>query len=203
MKKAAGKEESAGSGALASGVNYALCLGILVLLWKMAASALQSPFLLPPEAVLLNFFQACRTTVFWGHFLISAYRVVAGIVLGWLVAFPIGVAMGYGRRMDHIFAPLVFITYPVPKIVLLPLVLLLFGIGDLSKIFLITSIVFFQVLVATRDGVRGIDGKYYDSLRSLGANDRLMLREIAFPAALPHSFTALRIGIGTAISVLF
>ena len=147
--------------------------------------------------------EACATAAFWGHFLISAYRVTAGIVLGWLLAFPVGVAMGYGRRIDRVFAPLVFITYPVPKIVLLPLVLLIFGLGDLSKIVLITSILFFQVLVATRDGVRAIDEKYYDSLRSLGADDRVMLREVAFPAALPHSFTALRIGIGTAVSVLF
>ena len=196
-----GKAES--SWAVARGVNYALCLGILVVLWKVAACAIRSPFLLPPETVLLNFSKACGTAPFWGHFFISAYRVTAGIVLGWLLAFPVGVGMGYGRKVDRIFAPLVFITYPVPKIVLLPLVLLLFGIGDLSKIVLITSILFFQVLVATRDGVRAIDGKYYDSLRSLGADDRVMLREVAFPAALPHSFTALRIGIGTAVSVLF
>jgi 4-hydroxybenzoate polyprenyltransferase len=192
-----------GSGTVTYGVNYALCLGILVLLWKTAASLIESPFLLPPEAVVWNFFQACRTAAFWGHFLISAYRVVAGILLGWLLAFPLGVMMGYGKRVDGVFAPLVFITYPVPKIVLLPLVLLIFGIGDLSKIVLITSILFFQVLVATRDGVKAIDEKYYDSLRSLGADDRLILTEVAFPAALPHSFTALRIGIGTAISVLF
>ncbi len=183
--------------------NYLLCLGFLVLLWKMVASLITAPFLLPPEVVLWNFARACTTADFWSHFLISAYRVVAGIFLGWVLAFPLGVLMGYGKRVDSIFAPLVFITYPIPKIVFLPLVLLVFGLGDLSKIILITSILFFQVLVATRDGVRAIDEKHYDSLRSLGADSRVILREVAFPAALPHSFTALRIGIGTAISVLF
>ncbi|OPY69663.1 MAG: putative aliphatic sulfonates transport permease protein SsuC [Syntrophorhabdaceae bacterium PtaU1.Bin034] len=198
------KERKARSRTVRPGiVNYLLCLGILVLLWKLAASALSAPFLLAPEDVLLNFARACATADFWEHFLVSTYRVVAGIFLGWSLAFPVGVMMGYGKRLDSVFAPLVFITYPIPKIVLLPIILLIFGLGDLSKIVLITSILFFQVLVATRDGVKAIDEKHYDSLKSLGADNRVMLREIAFPAALPHSFTALRIGIGTAISVLF
>lgn len=184
-------------------VNYALCLGILLLAWKGVASWVSSPFLLSPETVLLTFGQACLTSAFWSNFLVSAYRVLAGILLGWLLAFPAGIIMGYGRQLDNVLAPLVFITYPVPKIVFLPLVLLIFGLGDLSKIVLITSILFFQILVAVRDGVKAIDEKYYDSLRSLGAGDRIILREVVYPAALPHSFTALRIGIGTAISVLF
>lgn len=184
-------------------INYALCLGILVLIWKGIAWLVASPFLLPPETVLWTFGQACLTPAFWNNFFVSAYRVLVGILLGWLLAFPAGIIMGYGKQLDNVLAPLVFITYPVPKIVLLPLVLLIFGLGDLSKIVLITSILFFQILVAVRDGVKAIDEKYYDSLRSLGAGGRTVLREVVFPAALPHSFTALRIGIGTAISVLF
>jgi putative 4-hydroxybenzoate polyprenyltransferase len=184
-------------------VNYALCLGILILFWKITASIVRSPFLLPPETVLQTFAGACMTTHFWQNFLISAYRVVTGMVLAWLLAFPTGILLGYGTHLDNVVAPLVFMTYPVPKIVLLPLVLLMFGLGDLSKIILITSILFFQILVPTRDGVKAIDEKHYDAIRSLGGNDVVILREVVIPAALPHSFTALRIGLGTAISVLF
>jgi len=184
-------------------VNYTLCLGILMLFWKIAASIVRSPFLLPPETVLRTFADACMTAGFWQNFLVSAYRVVTGIVLAWLLAFPAGILLGYGTHLDNVFAPLVFMTYPVPKIVLLPLVLLIFGLGDLSKIILITSILFFQILVPTRDGVKAIDEKHYDAIRSLGGNDIVILREVVLPAALPHSFTALRIGLGTAISVLF
>ncbi len=204
MDASSNPERKTKSGGLGAGtVNYVLCLGLLALVWKLVASFLNVPFLLPPETVLLDFARACLTVGFWQHFFVSAFRVASGIFLGWFLAFPAGVMMGYGKRLDGVFAPLVFITYPIPKIVLLPIVLLIFGLGDLSKIILITLIIFFQVLVATRDGVRSIDQKHYDSLRSLGASDRVMLREIAFPAALPHSFTALRIAIGTAISVLF
>ena len=182
---------------------YVLSLGVLVLVWKGAAVLVASPILVPPEEVLKSFLKACATADFWGHFGISAYRVVAGIVFGWMAGFPAGVLLGYSVQTDRILAPLVFMTYPIPKIVLLPLILLFFGLGDLSKIVLIFIIVFFQILMTTRDGARGIDQKYFDSLRSLGAGDRVVLREVVVPASLPASFTALRIGIGTAISILF
>ena len=86
-------------------VNYLLCLGLLALLWKLVASALSVPFLLPPETVLRNFAHACTTADFWAHFLVSAFRVVSGIFLGWFLAFPVGVMMGYGKRLDTICAP--------------------------------------------------------------------------------------------------
>ncbi len=110
-------------------VSYTLCLGILILVWKIAASIVRSPFLLPPETVLWTFAAACMTTSFWQNFLVSAYRVVTGIVLAWLLAFPAGILLGYGTHLDNVVAPLVFMTYPVPKIVLLPLVLLDLRIG--------------------------------------------------------------------------
>jgi NitT/TauT family transport system permease protein len=87
--------------------------------------------------------------------------------------------------------------------VLLPVIVLLFGLGDISKIVLITLILFFQVLVSTRDGVRSINTKYYDSVESMGGTQADIFRHAVFPAALPHSFTAIRISTGTAISVLF
>ena len=182
---------------------YVLSLGVLVLVWKGAAVLVASPILVPPEEVLKSFLKACATADFWGHFGISTYRVVAGIVLGWMAGFPAGVLLGIQRADEpHPRAPRLH-DLPIPKIVLLPLILLFFGLGDLSKIVLIFIIVFFQILMTTRDGAKGIDQKYFDSLRSLGAGDRVVLREVVVPASLPASFTALRIGIGTAISILF
>ena len=78
-----------------------------------------------------------------------------------------------------------------------------FGIGDTTKILLITLIVFFQILVATKEGVSAIDRKYIDSMRSMNATNKDILKEAIIPAALPSSFTSLRIVTGTAISVLF
>jgi 4-hydroxybenzoate polyprenyltransferase len=105
--------------------------------------------------------------------------------------------------VDEYLSPFVFLTYPVPKIVLLPVFLVLFGLGDFSKIFMIALIIGYQILVATRDSVLGLDKKYIDSFRSMGGTPGQTLRHVIIPAALPQAFTALRIGTGTGIAVLF
>jgi len=183
--------------------SYILSFALVILVWKVAAMGVSSPVLPPPEEALHAFVASASTMVFWKHFGISAYRVIVSILVAWCLAFPAGIIIGYSRRIDMVLSPMIFMTYPIPKVVLLPVILLLFGLGDFSKIILIGIILFFQILVATRDGVKSIDEKYYDSLLSMGATDWDIIREVVFPAALPHSFTALRITTGTAISVLF
>jgi NitT/TauT family transport system permease protein len=121
----------------------------------------------------------------------------------WVIAFPAGAVIGYNQELNRILSPLIFMTYPIPKMVLLPVIILLFGLGNISKIILITLILFFQILVAVRDGVRNTDPKYYHSILSMGGSRKDILIHAVIPAALPHSFTAIRISIGTAISVLF
>jgi NitT/TauT family transport system permease protein len=97
----------------------------------------------------------------------------------------------------------VFLTYPIPKIVLLPVFLLLLGLGDVAKVAMIALILWYQILVTTRDGVKLIHHKYFDSVRSLGGTRRHIALEVLFPAALPHGFTALRLGTGVSVAVLF
>lgn len=183
--------------------DYVLASAVLLMVWKVVAVIVSSQILPPPEEVFSAFFESIKETDFWKDFGISAYRAVVSIVLAWSIAFPLGVIIGFSKRVDRLVTPLIYMTYPIPKLVLLPVIFLFFGLGDISKIALITLIVFFPILVSTRDGVEGVDQKYFDSMRSLGASDTDILREVAVPAALPSSFTALRITAGTAISVLF
>ena len=149
------------------------------------------------------FIAAMGTQLFWEHFFVSAYRAVTAMAIAWFIAFPLGLIMGSVKRVDNLLAPFVFLTYPIPKIVLLPVFLLLLGLGDAAKIAMIALILGYQILVTTRDGVRSIHPKYYDSVRSLGGSRWDILREVLLPAALPHGFTALRLGTGVAVAVLF
>ncbi len=183
--------------------RYMVAGGLLLAVWKVAALALSSHMLPAPEDALMAFGQAVKTPVFWRHFSASAYRVGCAMALAWLVAFPAGVLLGYHRQADRYLSPFVFLTYPIPKIVLLPVFLVLFGLGDAAKVFMIALIIGFQILVATRDGVQALDRKYVDSFRSLSPHTGALLRHVILPAALPHGFTALRIGTGTGIAVLF
>lgn len=183
--------------------RYGLVIIVLALVWKAAAIGLGSNILPQPEEALSGFMAALGTGIFWNHFLASAFRAVLAMILAWVVAFPLGLVMGSSRRIDSFLAPFVFLTYPIPKIVLLPIFLLLLGLGDQSKIAMISLILGYQILVTTRDGVRSIHPKYYDSVRSLGGGRRHVLTEVLIPAALPHGFTSLRLGTGVGVAVLF
>lgn len=184
-------------------LQYALAIACLLVGWKLLSWQLSSTILPGPEVALVAFAEAIKGPVFWHHFWASSYRVVVAMVLAWWVAFPLGILMGSRPGLDAWLSPLIFITYPVPKIVLLPIVLLIFGLGDTSKILLISLILGYQILVATRDGVLNVHPKYLDSVLSLGAKRHHVFREVLLPAALPHGFTALRLGTGTSVAVLF
>lgn len=184
--------------------RYAAALGAMGLMWWALSAFFAGGHTLPtPAQALCAFGQALTTADFWDHVAASAGRVVLSMALAWAVAFPLGILMGSSRKVDAWLAPFVFITYPVPKIVLLPLVLLLFGLGNLSKVLLISLILGYQVLVAVRDGVAHVNPKYLDSVRSLGAGPFHLFTQVLIPAALPHGFTALRLGTGTSVAVLF
>jgi NitT/TauT family transport system permease protein len=178
--------------------------GIMALLavWQAAASALTLPIIPSPAAVMLNLSQ-----IFFSHISVhsffSLWRIVAGVILSVVVGIPIGLCMGYFSRWDRALSPIIYLSYPIPKIALLPLVMLLFGLGDISKIFMIFLIIIFQVIVTVRDSVKSIPRETYYSLYSLGASFADILREILIPASLPKFLTSLRIAMATAISVLF
>ncbi|MGD0817092.1 MAG: UbiA-like polyprenyltransferase [Methanomassiliicoccales archaeon] len=183
--------------------GYLLSLAVCFVVWKVASVLVASTILPSPEATFQAFIDTAQTQSFWSNFGVSTYRVVLSIALAWCLAFPLGIFIGYSQKMDRYFSPLIFLTYPIPKMVFLPVLILFFGLGDMSKIALITIIVFFQILISTKEGVSAVDRKYIDSMHSMNATNKDILREAIVPAALPSSFTALRIVTGTSISVLF
>ena len=176
---------------------------LLLLVWKVLSLALSSTMLPSPETALMAFAAAVTTVEFWRHFLVSGYRVTCAMALAWVLAFPAGLVLGFHRKTDTLLSPFVFLTYPIPKIVFLPIFLVIFGLGDFSKIFMIALIIGYQILVTTRDSVLGLDRKYIDSFKSLGGTVVQTLQHVVIPAALPQAFTSLRIGTGTGIAVLF
>ncbi|MFR6518622.1 MAG: ABC transporter permease [Bilophila wadsworthia] len=117
--------------------RYLLALAALLAIWQIGSLAL-GEFLLPrPLDVLAYFGEALTTGAFWQHAGASAWRVLSAMSLAWLVAFPLGLILGHVRSVDNTLSPMVFLTYPLPKIVLLPLFLTLFGLGDLPRVLLI------------------------------------------------------------------
>ena len=181
--------------------GYAIAIAALLAGWHVLALALRSPALPGPAEALPVFVSLAPELL--PHEALSLWRVVASMAIGTVLAVPLGLAIGRSALADSVFAPLMFLTYPVPKVVFLPVLLVIFGIGDISKIVLIATIVFFQILLTARDAARAIPEGAVLSVRSLGATRLDIARHVVFPAALPDIFTALRISTGTAVAVLF
>lgn len=137
------------------------------------------------------------------HVLFSLYRILSAIVITLIIGVPLGILIATHPKIDQYVAPIIYALYPIPKIALLPLIMLFFGLGDASKILLVGLIILFQILVSTRDGVRGINAMYYTSMRTLGASKWQIYRHMIIPALIPNLLTSLRLSIGTSISVLF
>lgn len=174
----------------------------LIVLWQIIAWLVNEPILPGPVAVG-RVFVAELGDGLANHFLISLWRVLASIVLAVLLAAPAGIVLGQSQRLNRMFSPVIYLIYPIPKVVLVPIVLLLFGIGDFPKIFIIFMILFFQILVLVRDSAASIEPKTLLSVRSLGAGRRALFRYVYFPASLSAILTALRQSVGTAVAVLY
>lgn len=176
---------------------------ILLGMWEASALLLRSMALPEPWVVLLDFARKIGNGSLLDDLAISCLRALAGISLALAAAVPLGLAIGAEESLRRRLSPFIYLLYPVPHVVLLPLIIILFGIGNFSKIFLIALIVFFQILVTTRDAAKNIHRNYFLAMQTLGASRRQVYRHVILPATLPKILTALRISIGTAVAILF
>ncbi len=174
----------------------------LLVLWQGLSWLVHRPILPPPWIVLATFATELPHSL-GVDFLASLWRVVASMALSVALAVPAGLVLGQSKRLDRLFAPLIYILFPIPKVVLVPVVLLFLGVGDLPKIVIIFMILFFQILVLVRDQAAGIRPELLHSVSSLGAGRRALFRFVYLPASLPAILTALRQSVGTAVAVLY
>ncbi len=184
-------------------LDYIAAAGFLVALWQVGAWWAGEAVLSGPIPVAARLLSEAETGRFWHHVAASSLRIVAALFVSFVTAVPLGLFLGAVPAADRFARPLIYLTYPVPKIVLLPLVLLIFGLGDLGKIVMLSMILFFQLLITTRDAARGVSRSARNSLYSLGGTRRHLFVHVVWPSVLPAVFTALRIGTGTVVAVLF
>jgi ABC-type nitrate/sulfonate/bicarbonate transport system permease component len=175
---------------------------VLLVVWEFGALIVNRPILPPPHSVLGVFVREVPRDL-GRHFLASLMRVAASIALAIALAAPAGLILGQSRRINRLVSPFIYLLYPIPKVVLVPVVLLILGIGNLPKIVIITMILFFQILVLVRDAALGVRSELLTSVRSLGAGRRALFRFVYLPASIPAILTAVRQSIGTAVAVLY
>ena len=175
---------------------------VVIVLWWAVAGILSLPIVPSPYKVFINIIDIFKSKMEI-HVMYSLGRILAGIAISILVGVPLGFLMGYFNKADKILSPLIYFTYPVPKLALLPVVMLLFGLGEVSKLLMIILIIIFQIIISSRDAVKSIPEETFRSLQSLGASKLQTFTEIILPASLPEVLTATRLALGTAVSILF
>jgi ABC-type nitrate/sulfonate/bicarbonate transport system permease component len=180
--------------------KYSLLL--LLVAWELLGrSALVRDVFLPPLSdVIFNLMT--NYNVFLDHLLISLYRLVFGFLAGVILAVSIGILMGRFLVIEDLFSSPIAVLYPLPKIGLVPLFLLWFGIGNLSKMALITAAAFFPVVVNTYEGAKGIKKEKIWISKNLGGSRRETIRKVVFPQILPNILTGVRLATATSWSVL-
>ena len=137
-----------------------------------------------------------------GHLAASLQRLFFGLIVGGVPALFLGLAMGLSRPLRAALDPLVAATYPIPKSAILPLVLLIFGLGEASKIAMVALGVFYPMIINTMAGVANIDRIYLDVGRNYRADRWQTFMTIALPGALPSIFAGIKLGVGMGLILI-
>lgn len=175
----------------------------LITIWElMAKNGLISPLLAPaPSTVAVSLVRAIQSGEILRHLFATMYRVVAGILIGGSAGIVVGLAMGAYKRFRDIADPFVSAIYPLPKIAIFPVVMALLGIGDASRIAVVSLAGFFPLMISTMNGVRQISPTHMDVARNYGATGSRLFRRVVLPASLPMVLSGLRIALNSALHV--
>jgi NitT/TauT family transport system permease protein len=176
----------------------------LLLLWELLADThvIDTRFFPAPSSILGTFVTLVQNGQLLANTAISLERLVLGFVLGAVPALVIGLAMGLYRPVRTLIEPLVLATYPVPKSAILPLILLIFGLGEPSKIVMVAIGVFYPVVINTVSGVLQIPTMYLDVGKNFNAGHWKTFTTIALPGALPFIMTGMKLGAGMGLILI-
>lgn len=198
---------------LKHGLSHQLSLATLTLLSLLLAWWLASHFQWIPELLLpapstvfhtlLTLFDSGYMDVTLGaHLSASLLRIASALGLSLLLAIPTGLLIGLNRIGRGLLDPVIELYRPVPPLAYLPLMVIWFGIGELSKVLLITLAIYAPLVIATSSGVKRVAVSRLQAARSLGATRWQLLRYVILPSALPDILTGLRIALGIGWSTL-
>ena len=177
--------------------------GLLALWELLTRTGWVPPLFLPsPLGVLAAGLEMLRSGEMLGHVATSLGRILLGFGLGALGGVVVGLAIGVSSVAEAVGTPLIAATFPIPKIALLPLLILWLGIGEASKIAVITLGVFFPMAINTYAGVRHADPLLLRAAVSFGAGRWSLIRKVMLPSALPMIFAGLKLGAGTSLLLL-
>jgi NitT/TauT family transport system permease protein len=178
----------------------AVPLGLLAL-WEVAArlTVLSPRYFPPPSRVGAVLVESFAEGDLGGETAVTLTRLALAFALAAVPAVPLGLLMGMARPVRAALEPFIAVLFPVPKIALLPFLLILLGVGEPAFVLTGAISAFFQIIISTLAGVQTMDPRLLDVGRNYGAHGVRLFRTVILPAALPAIFTGLRLGLGLAL----
>jgi NitT/TauT family transport system permease protein len=176
----------------------------ILLLWELCGRfGLLNPLFFPvPSLIVIAFFKMLADGEIQTHLSITLLRVFAGFVVGTIPGITIGLLMGASEKIRLLLDPVIAATYPIPKLAIFPLLMVIFGIGELSKVMAIALGCFFITLINAMAGVRNINRVYFEVAKNYGASKRQVFTRVMLPASLPMIFTGIRLALGMSLIVV-
>jgi ABC-type nitrate/sulfonate/bicarbonate transport system permease component len=176
----------------------------LIVAWEVATrfGAIDTLFVPGPEDLGRALWELVRSGTYLEHLWASVQRLGVGFVAGSLAGFTLGAVLGQSRLARSTFEPTLVGLYTVPKLSILPLLILIFGIGELTKYVIVGLSAFFVVVLSTTAAMATVPDSYLEAGRSLGARRLTLFWHVSLPASVPHIFTGLRVAAGLSIATI-
>lgn len=176
----------------------------LLAIWEIGARLgfIDTRFFSSPTMIAARFMEMSKSGSIWLNTAASLQRLFWGFLAGGIPGIVLGIVMGLSRPVRAAIDPLIAATYPLPKSAIFPLILLICGLGESSKIVMVAMGVFYPVIINTMTGVLQIEKIYLDVGKNFGANRWQMFRTVALPGALPSIFAGIKLGVGMGLVLI-
>ncbi len=183
-------------------IGIVFAIPILICIWYILFLIVNSK-IVPNPFIVFKSIPFMLQGDFYLHCTNSLNRIFIGILISVVLGGFIGTCMGLFPQVDKVLNPIVYLTYPVPKLAVQPIIILTFGLKESSKISMIVLIIIFQIITAIRSSVLNIPKSNFNYFEILGVGKIKTFFHVTFPVILKNLFISLKIAVGTAISVLF
>ena len=183
--------------------NFIIAILILNVLWYLTAVNINKDILPNPLAVYQVLPELLKSSNVGLDIYASLYRIFWGLISATAIGIILGVVLARSKNFAKIADPILYFLYPIPKISLLPILMLFLGLGEVSKIGMLFLANVFQVIISVRDQVKQVPESYYRNLQVLNANNWDLFRYVTWPASLSGVFSAMRIELSASFAILF
>ena len=175
---------------------------LIIIVWYLITAVfnLVDPYILPsPVEVCFSAWNLIISGELFRDAFDTLFKVFAGIFIAAIVAIPLGILLGWYKRLEDICTFVISILRQIPPVSLIPFSILWFGIGTVPEVFMIFKVCVFPILIYTIDGVKRTDKVLIESAQTLGATDGVILKQVILPSAIPYIVSGLKVGIGIAL----